>query len=345
MAEYRQISISEVVVPEHRRQTDPEKVAALAASILETGLLCPIGLTCERKLIHGRHRLEAFMRLGREEIPAFIHEVDDLHAELAEIDENLQRSQLNPMDEFEALRRRQEIYEEIHPETRQYKAGGHAKHGSASDKMSFAEDTAWKTGKSRRTIERSVATARRLSDHIQNLIRGTTIARNKSQLGKLARLPAEQQYEVAHKLVSGEASTVDQALSNAPSKHADDAVTAGPSVDAQSPDCGHHGIDPEVGARMRRHEPGVIPAPSEVGKPVNGSIEEQADAEAKGEERSDSGPEYRKSVSLDQFLETLERSILQHTNSWCSSHPDCPWPQLADHIERLVKRICKNLRT
>lgn len=294
MAGYQEGQIADIDIPEHRRQTNPESVEALMESIREIGLQHPIGLTADRNLIHGRHRLEAFRRLGRQTIPASIHNIDDLHAKLAEIDENLQRSQLSPLGQLEGLCRRQEIYEKIHPETRQHKAGGHARHGSASDRMSFAEDTARLTGKSRRTIERSVAIARKLPDDIQDLIRDTAIAKNKSQLGELARLPAEEQRHVADMLASGEASTVDQAMGNAPSGDNDDTVTTGSSADPDSPD-----------SRL----------------------------------------EDRESVSLDQFLETLEQSILQHTNAWHGKHPDCPWPQLIDHIERRVKRIFKNLRT
>jgi ParB family chromosome partitioning protein len=345
MSDYQQIAISEVVVPEHRRQTDPEKVQALAQSIGDIGLQHPIGVTCERKLIHGRHRLEALRLLGCEQIPALIHDMDDLHAELAEIDENIQRSQLSPLDEFNALRRRKQIYEELHPETRQHKAGGHAKHGSTSDRMSFAEDTARKTGKSRRTIERSVAIARKLPDDIQESIRDTAIAKNKSQLEELARLPAEQQRRVADKLASGEADTVEQAFHNAISQQNDDNRPLNPSQQPRCPNCGHTEFDPEDGACLQCYEPDVVP-PHLTDMESAEEVTEEKCSEGAGWERSlDGGLKFEESYSLDQFVEALERDILKQTNAWHRGHPECSWRLIADRIEMMVNRICKNLRS
>jgi len=47
-----------------------------------------------------------------------------------------------------------EAYEALHPETKQHVARAEAKHGRASDNLSFAQDTAKATGKNRRTVER-----------------------------------------------------------------------------------------------------------------------------------------------------------------------------------------------
>lgn len=74
------------------------------------------------------------------------------------------------------LKRRKELYEALHPETKAHvaggKTGGRGRPKIAGDKMSsamgeawaadrerksFAADTAAKTGKSRRTVERDIA--------------------------------------------------------------------------------------------------------------------------------------------------------------------------------------------
>ncbi len=55
--------------------------------------------------------------------------------------------------------RRKELYEILHPETRQHVAGGHAKHGSASANLAFAENTAASTGRSERAVQRDAAQA------------------------------------------------------------------------------------------------------------------------------------------------------------------------------------------
>jgi hypothetical protein len=50
---------------------------------------------------------------------------------------------------------RKPLYEKLHPETRAKVAGGKARQGRASDKLSFAKDTAKKIGKSHKTVERN----------------------------------------------------------------------------------------------------------------------------------------------------------------------------------------------
>ena len=66
----------------------------------------------------GYHRLEACRELGWTSIPAVIVEFDDLHAEIAEIDENLVRNELTALERSEQFRRRKDVYEAIHPERR-----------------------------------------------------------------------------------------------------------------------------------------------------------------------------------------------------------------------------------
>ncbi|MGE0713805.1 MAG: hypothetical protein AB7P02_00045 [Alphaproteobacteria bacterium] len=67
------------------------------------------------------------------------------------------------MERARALARRKEIYEIRHPETRQHVAGAAAKHGRANDKMSFAAETAKKTGRDESSVRRSVRIGERLS--------------------------------------------------------------------------------------------------------------------------------------------------------------------------------------
>ena len=91
---------------------------ALVASIREVGLLNPISVTRDRRLISGLHRLEAFRALKRRTIPAVVLALGRDEAQLCEIDENLARNNLNLLERAEHLCRRKEIYERLHPETR-----------------------------------------------------------------------------------------------------------------------------------------------------------------------------------------------------------------------------------
>ncbi len=214
------LRISEVIIPDARkRELNEVRVHSLADSIEELGLLNPISVTPQRVLVAGWHRLEACRSLGWETIPANQINVDDLHRELAEIDENLVRYELSTLDRSEQLQRRMEIYEALHPETRQGTAGGKAggrgriaSAESATAIPAFADDTAAKTGRSARVIREEVQISEGLDEGTKRIVRGTPLADRKTELLELAReTEPEKQREMAQKVVSGEAKSVHEA--------------------------------------------------------------------------------------------------------------------------------------
>lgn len=213
-----EVELAKVQVGQNRRSAKPCRVKALADSILQIGLQHPIGITKDQRLIHGRHRLEAYALLGWQKIPAVIHDLDDLHAELAEIDENIQRHQLTALEESKALARRKEIYEALYPETKAGKAqaaGSNRKQGKhVADNVSatsFADDTAAKTGRSARSVRRDVEIGEGVTDAAAVQLHGSKAADNKSLLRELARLPEQEQVNAAKKLAAGVAKTVAEA--------------------------------------------------------------------------------------------------------------------------------------
>lgn len=209
------VSIASIEVPSSHRATNSGKVKVLAESIREIGLMQPIGLTEDKRLIFGRHRLEAFVYLGRTHIPAIIHKLDKLKAELAEIDENIYRHNLSAVQEAKALARRKVLYEAIHPETKPVtERGGPGRGKKTTEKIStvsFADDTASRTGKTSRTVRSAVELGNKISDAAAVQLHGTKLADNKSELKKLAELDEDTQFAVAKKIADGEAKTVDQA--------------------------------------------------------------------------------------------------------------------------------------
>lgn len=212
------ISIDKIVVPPRRRAIDKAKVKSLVKSLHEIGLLNPISLRTDLTLIAGHHRLAAYNQMGRREIEARVFSLNDLQAELAEIDENLERCPLSDLEFSQYLDRRKTIYEELHPETKRGvaggKASGQARNGKdrTSDILSFVQDTAKKTGKSTRTIERDLAIARDMDGDVQEIVALTPLARNKSELRKLAKLPKDQQKAVAAKIKAGKAKRGHEAM-------------------------------------------------------------------------------------------------------------------------------------
>ena len=161
-----QIKISEIKINPGRRDTQQRNVEELARSIAAVGLMNPITVTQDNTLIAGLHRLEAVKLLGWAEIECTVSDADGLQAELAEIDENFVRAGLSHRELGDLLLRRKELYEAIHPETRQGQRNGQT---AKNDKLTvlaakpFSEDTADKLGISKRTVERLVQTAANLT--------------------------------------------------------------------------------------------------------------------------------------------------------------------------------------
>lgn len=88
--------------------TEPELVE-LEGSIRSNGLLQPITVRTQPgggwELVAGERRLRAAGRLGWTEIPAFIRNFDDRAMLTLALVENLQRSDLNPLEEAEGYQR------------------------------------------------------------------------------------------------------------------------------------------------------------------------------------------------------------------------------------------------
>jgi len=93
-----------------RREFNSEELGELQESLNSSGLLQPI--TVRRRpgkdgfeLIAGERRLRAAMKLGWKEIPAIIKDIDDKTVLTLALVENLQRTDLNPIEEGEGYYR------------------------------------------------------------------------------------------------------------------------------------------------------------------------------------------------------------------------------------------------
>jgi ParB family transcriptional regulator, chromosome partitioning protein len=92
-----------------RSQVDDDRLAELAASIVANGVVQPVlvrALANGRfQLIAGERRWRASQRAGRQTIPAILRQVSDEQAMEITIVENLQRADLNPMEQARAFER------------------------------------------------------------------------------------------------------------------------------------------------------------------------------------------------------------------------------------------------
>jgi len=88
---------------------EPEALQELADSIKEQGVIQPIvvrpKLSGGYELIAGERRWRASQLAGLSEIPAVIKELDDKSAAAVSLIENIQRENLNPLEESRALQR------------------------------------------------------------------------------------------------------------------------------------------------------------------------------------------------------------------------------------------------
>ncbi len=254
------IKISGITVNPGRRETAKQRVEELAASIQELGLLNPITLDRQHTLIAGLHRLEAAKLLGWTEIECTVVSLEGIRASLAEIDENVVRHNLSNLEQAEALLRRKELYEALHPETKnggdknaspartQNLRSGHAK--------PFTQDTAEKLGISRRAVEVQVQVARNLTPKAKEILRQSGINIGKTDALNLSKLPPEQQAEAAHLYASGQIHSISEyplaGQAVPPEQHPDQTDSRG-TTPVPVEDGGHSATIAESVAQLKDH--------------------------------------------------------------------------------------------
>lgn len=90
-----------------RHYFDPEKLAQLVQSIAQHGILEPLLVrplpTDNYELVAGERRYRAALQLGLVEVPVVIRKLDDEAAIQLALIENLQREDLNPIEETEGV--------------------------------------------------------------------------------------------------------------------------------------------------------------------------------------------------------------------------------------------------
>lgn len=194
--------IHAITVGSRKRPISGEKVRILAESIAENGLLQPIGITAENVLIFGAHRLEAHKLLGLAQIEANVFDIDPLDAELAEIDENLQRNNLTVLEEGEHLYRRNQILEARGQRAQSGTSIKNLPTGVTVSPVKSTAEIAADMGLNERSAQRRQQIARDITPEVRDAIRDLPIADSTTQLLTLARLEPSQQMQAAEKLTA-----------------------------------------------------------------------------------------------------------------------------------------------
>lgn len=102
------ISIQHIQLPKQqpRRYFDPAKQAQLVKSVQEHGVLEPLLVRPSGggyELVAGERRYRAAQDVGLKEVPVVVREFDDRQALQVALIENLQREDLNPVEETEGM--------------------------------------------------------------------------------------------------------------------------------------------------------------------------------------------------------------------------------------------------
>lgn len=201
---------AQIFVRKDARKADDANVTSLMSSIREIGIINPLRVRVSGsvedngldsyEVIAGAHRLRAARKLGIELVPCILVDDDDLHAELAMIDENLCRADLSPADKAAQTARRKAIYLLLHPET--------AHGGEASRKdcdlpaERFTLETAKAVGRSERAVQLDAERGEKVIEDALNLIRGTALDTG-TYLDKLKRIDPTEQVETVQRALAG----------------------------------------------------------------------------------------------------------------------------------------------
>jgi len=156
MAQPLRVPLAEITTNPHqpRKQFNEKRLQELAASIKEKGVLQPL-LVCRidggYELIAGERRLRAAMKAGLDTVPVMFKDVDDRERQEIALIENIQREDLNPLEEARGY---QSLIAQYHY---------------------TQEDVAQKVGKSRSAVTNALRLLK-LDDTIKNDLLDNTIS-------------------------------------------------------------------------------------------------------------------------------------------------------------------------
>ncbi len=139
-----------------------------------------------------------------------VYDVDDLRAELMEIDENLQRAELSPAQEAAHIHRRKQIWDEMN------EGGKTLPTSSTGQKQQFAAEVANLTGSSKRDTNMKIARARELGPDIHR-IANTSLDKG-VEMDALIKLPEPERSDLIARAEAGETVSA-RGLEQGPSYH------------------------------------------------------------------------------------------------------------------------------
>ncbi|MDE0407353.1 MAG: ParB N-terminal domain-containing protein [Alphaproteobacteria bacterium] len=191
------------------RSVNQPAVAHIAESIRRHGLQNPVQVRPigddRYGLIAGAHRCQAMRALGQDKVEAFV--LDHLDADqmdLLEIDENLMRSELHPLDRGRFLFRRKRIHERLYPATRHGGDRKSAEFKAGERPKSFVAETASFTPFSAWTIRRALRIGEKILPELQDELAETALAWREGDLYRISGMDEPEQTRVLEALRDAE---------------------------------------------------------------------------------------------------------------------------------------------
>ena len=199
----QQVPIGEIKLRFRLRSPSDEKIKEIAKSIERISLLNPVTLDNQNYLIAGYHRLSACKSLGWETIPAIIKDYSQVYSELAEIEENVARNELNHIEIAEHIIRREELLQEL---------GLRMKSGYNKNKnLISTTELAEQVGMTNRVyrLKRQPAT---IEADVRDELRETKFAENLADMVKLSQQTPDVQRKISQLLITERCSTFKRAM-------------------------------------------------------------------------------------------------------------------------------------
>lgn len=156
MKTLQNIPTNEIICEKRILSEDKENIKNLSLSINEIGLINPIIISIDKKLICGFDRLQAFKNLGIKTIPCFIHTDKNINTKILEISENLERKHLSKLEIAYLTHFKKKEYELQNPtSTKSAKSANNGKSEENRDELipSYSKVEAENRGCSERIIQ------------------------------------------------------------------------------------------------------------------------------------------------------------------------------------------------
>lgn len=156
MKTLQNIPTNEIICEKRILSEDKENIKNLSLSINEIGLINPIIISIDKKLICGFDRLQAFKNLDIETIPCFIHTDKNINTKILEISENLERKHLSKLEIAYLTHFKKKEYELQNPtSTKSAKSANNGKSEENRDELipSYSKVEAENRGCSERIIQ------------------------------------------------------------------------------------------------------------------------------------------------------------------------------------------------